>query len=183
MPDTSTSLTARPWATVAYQGVPMFRAHAWALEAARLKGASFTVASADRRQGVAERFGHQSQASLYSAFQRGTGNPANPPGYSSHELRSDGSACYRTQRGGKLPAYMLGVDATDTGQGDSCAHLVSVLNSMGIKAIRPYPDSREAHHFVIVQPFGRIAWAQLVRLAGRRHSRAWVALMRRGRKF
>jgi hypothetical protein len=183
MADSASSLTGLPWVTVGYQGVPMFRAHVWALEAARLRGCSFTVASADRRQGVAEKYGHQSQAALYAAFQNGTGNPANPPGYSSHELRSDGSACYRTSRGGKLPNYMLGIDATDAGQSDSCEHLVSTLQSMGIKAIRPYPDSRESHHFVITQPFGRIAWLQLVKLAGRHHSKRWAMLVRRGRKF
>jgi hypothetical protein len=81
--------------TVTFDGVPMFKGLALALQDARQHGAKFTVTSADRRKGVAEKYGKKSQWWLYMAYWvwhlKGA-NPANHPGQSSHELRSDGRA-------------------------------------------------------------------------------------------
>ena len=52
----------------------------------------------------------QSQAELYDLFVRGQGNPANPPGFGTHELRSDGVAFPAITRGMKLRWYMVGLD-------------------------------------------------------------------------
>jgi hypothetical protein len=135
--------------TVTFDGVPMFRAQAWALLDARRSGVRFSVASADRRQGVAEKYGHQSQFALYQGWLRRLPGyyPANPPGYSSHELRSDGSAVYRVRRGAAIPKFMLGIDANDAGASNSCEHLVRWLNAHGYHAVRPYSAGSEAHHF------------------------------------
>jgi hypothetical protein len=181
----ATNLLAPAWHTVPYNApgyrpVPMFRAHAWALEAARHKGANFEIFSADRRDSVLAwfnpRFGTNlhGQQYLYDHQHQPGFYPANPPDETSHCLRSDGNSVYRTVARGHLPAYMLGIDAVDAGKTNDCSHLVAVLNELGILAVRPYPGGGEAHHFVIVRPFAHSAWAVLVKEASKHHSRAWV---------
>lgn len=149
----STSIAFPAWHTVAFDGCPMFRAQAWALKDARLHGQRFSVASADRRKGVAEKYGKSSQAALYDGFvhHRPGYFPANPPGYSSHELRSDGSAVYHAARGHQIPDYMLGIDATSVGENNSCTQLVNWLNAHGYSATRPYHTGSEAHHFIFTK--------------------------------
>lgn len=136
------------YSTVAYQGVPMFRAQAWALHDYALHGGKLQVNSADRREGVAEKFGKLSQAALWRGWNaRKPGFfPANPPGFSSHELRSDGNAFYGLQRGAVIPKHKLGIDAVDKPGGDAAA-VVSWLNKHGYKARRPYAAASERHHF------------------------------------
>lgn len=51
-----------------------------------------------------------SQPELWQAAQNGTGNPANPPGYSTHELRSDGIAYPSISRGLPIPDWAVGLD-------------------------------------------------------------------------
>lgn len=135
-------------ATVAFDGVPTMRGLALLLSHARRNGEwTGGLNSSDRRKGVAERYGHQSQAQLYDGWihRRPGYLPANPPGFSSHELRSDGNPVFRTTRGGALPWYMLGLDVTDD-QG-----LVSALHRLGIDARHPYSSGSEAHHINILR--------------------------------
>ena len=176
-------LNAKAWQTVGWNTpgadpVPMFRAHAWALQAAHDRGARFVVTSADRRKGVAEQYGKSSQAALYAAFQNGTGYPANPPGRSSHELFSDGTAIYRQPAGAPISRRLLGIDAVDDGASNSCDHLLAVLNSFGVKAVKPYSSGAEAHHFVIANVFERLAWNALVISTAKHHSRRWLQIVR-----
>jgi hypothetical protein len=133
--------TPRLTDTVAFDGVPMFRGLALMLADARTHGWHGTVASADRRKGVAERYGLRSQAALYAGWvaRRQGFNPANPPGRSTHELRSDGVA-YRGPAGRPLLWWQLGLDCSDT------ENLRAILVRLGYAAFRPYPDGREAHH-------------------------------------
>ncbi len=140
-----------PWETVAFHGAPMFRAQAWALWDFEFVGKNpLAVFSADRREGVAERFGKMSQAALFRGWvQRRPGfNPANPPGRSSHELRSDGNWVYDRPAGATLPNYMLGLDVVC---GSTAAPIVRWLNEHGYSAVCPYPDTREAHHMVFTR--------------------------------
>jgi lysozyme len=156
--------------TVAYQGVPMFRCQAWALHDYVLHGGHLIVNSADRRKGVAEKFGKQSQAALWEGWNaRKPGFfPANPPGFSSHELRSDGHAFYGP-RGKAIPNYKLGIDAVHRLGGD--AHLVvSWLNRHGYEAKRPYAASSERHHF---------SFAKSPATNARKRLRAWKAAGRK----
>lgn len=129
--------------TVTFDGVPMFRAHAWALKDARLHGVKFGMNSGDRRQGVAEKYGKKSQAALFKGWMNRLPGylPANPPGFSSHELRSDGNLVYKVPRGYRIPSYMLGMDA------DGASALVGWLNIHGYRAVQPYPSGSEEHHF------------------------------------
>lgn len=53
--------------------------------------------------------GKRSQRQLYADYKAGRGNPANPPGYSTHERRSDGVA-YRGPRGRRLRWWQVGQD-------------------------------------------------------------------------
>lgn len=135
--------------TTTFDGVPMFVGHALMLRDARKHGAHFTVTSADRRRGVAEKYGKLSQYALYVDYwiKHLPGfYPANKPGRSTHELRSDGFA-YRGPVGRPLAWWQLGIDAVDQGAGNDCVHLVRTLRSLGYEAWRPYKTGAEAHHF------------------------------------
>lgn len=152
--------------TVAMDGVPMFRGHALMLQDARDHGSTFRCASADRREGVAEHYGHMSQAALYRCFLaksrtgrcppecHGNCNPANPPGHSSHELRSDGTSFFARRgysSGERMPWWLLGLDVYDTGadglDGPGADDLERDLKRLGYPITRPYfPAPRELHH-------------------------------------
>jgi hypothetical protein len=128
-------------ATVAFDGVPVFRGHSLMLADARAHGWHGRLNSADRRKGVPERYGKLSQAALYAGWlaHRAGFNPANPPGRSTHELRSDGVA-YAGPVGRPLAWWQLGLDASNAEE------LREVLNRLGYRAFRPYPSGSEAHH-------------------------------------
>lgn len=127
--------------TVSFDGTPVFAGLALMLEDARKHGWNGGLNSADRREGVAERFGKMSQAALWLGFIAGKAgfNPANPPGRSTHELRSDGVP-YRGPIGRPLTWWQLGLDVSDS------VTLVNVLNRLGYSAFRPYSSPSEAHH-------------------------------------
>jgi hypothetical protein len=127
--------------TVAFDGVPVFQGLALMLTDARDHGWNGGLNSADRRKGVAERYGRMSQAALYAgwiAHKLGF-NPANPPGRSTHELRSDGVP-YLGPIGRPLAWWQLGLDVSDP------VGLVATLNRLGYPAFRPYSSPSEAHH-------------------------------------
>jgi GH25 family lysozyme M1 (1,4-beta-N-acetylmuramidase) len=140
--------------TIGLDGTPIFWGLAKPLVRARERGWGGRLTSADRRTGVPERFGKKSQAALFACFQRSTQigrcpgecggdcNPANPPGHSSHELRSDGSAAFGGRGSGtKLNWWELGIDADDSDG------LLKHLKALGYKANHSYPGSAsEAHH-------------------------------------
>lgn len=131
--------------TVTFDGVPISRGLARVLQDARDHGVRFLLLSADRRLGVAERFGHSSQAKLYACWMaRKPGcNPANPPGRSTHELRSDGVA-YRGPVGRRLAYWQMGLDI------DPSSDLYVWLNSHGYHVRRPYAAKSEYHHLNFV---------------------------------
>ena len=137
--------------TIALDGAPVFWGLAKPLVRAREAGWNGRLSSADRRKGVAERFGKMSQQSLFDCAQAkiktgrcpaacgGNCNPANPPGRSSHELSSDGVA-YSARPGTKLAWWQLGLDVDDSPQ------LLEVLGRLGYKVRRPYTKPSEFHH-------------------------------------
>lgn len=131
----------RMTATISYDGTPVFRGLARALSDARRHGWKGTLQSADRRKGVAERYGKKSQAALYAGFiaHKLGFNPANPPGRSSHELRSDAVA-YKGPVGRPLPWWGLGLDVSESDQ------LLKTLARLGYSVRRPYRSGSEAHH-------------------------------------
>ena len=127
--------------TVAFDRTPVFRGLALMLCDARHHGWGGQLNSADRRQGVAEKYGKMSQVKLYAGWiaRRAGFNPANPPGRSTHELRSDGVP-YRGPVGRPLSWYQLGLDVSDS------SDLLFVLNHLGYTAFRPYKSGSEVHH-------------------------------------
>lgn len=151
-----------------FDGVPMARGLALMLEDARDHGARFTVQAADRREGVAEAHGKKSQAMLRRCYERklatgrcpgecgGDCNPANRPGTSSHELRSDGSSVFASRGfsvGERLPWFMLGIDAWDRGDDDGGGvdDLVRVLRRLGYAAVETYRgQAGERQHMNLV---------------------------------
>jgi hypothetical protein len=88
------------------------------------------------------RHGKMSQRQLYEGFRQGRPgfNPANPPGFSTHERRNDGVA-YRGPRGAWLPYWCVGMDWTNP------AAVVQAAKAEGYQAVITYPSNpREGHH-------------------------------------
>lgn len=150
--------------TVAFDGTPTFWGLAKALLRARQHGWNGTLSSSDRRPGVAERYGRRSQKALFECFEESQAhggrcptrcgsncNPANPPGRSSHECRSDGSAFGSRGAGAPLQWWELGLDVTDTDKA------LAVLKQLGYGVRRTYPGSvRERHHINFTKSPGRV---------------------------
>jgi len=136
--------------SIAFDGTPVFWGLAKPLQRAREAGWNGVLNSADRRSGFAERYGKASQPRLFSCYgsRLRTGrcpsscpscNPANRPGRSTHELRSDGVA-YRGPVGRQLAWWQLGLDLSDVDE------LLRVLARLGYRARRPYRSGAEAQH-------------------------------------
>lgn len=160
------SILLPAWHHVPFDGVPIYRAQAWALKDARLHGEHFAVASGDRRTSVIKAFNKahgtdlHDQAYLSSlwirtsalygkagAIARGV-YPANPPTQGTHLLLGDGVV---GRVGEHLPKFKLGIDATSAGEDNACASLVHWLNSHGYSVTRPYSSGSEAHHLVFTK--------------------------------
>ena len=104
-----------------------------------------TLNSCDRSpeaEPLLKRAGKKSQRQLYDGWVRRLSgyNPANPPGYSTHERRSDGSA-YPVRRGAKLADWQVGMDWSPP------QPVVREAAKRGWVVTVTYPtNSREAHH-------------------------------------
>lgn len=86
--------------------------------------------------------GKMSQKELYEGFVEGRPgfNPANRPGQSTHELRSDGVA-YRGPVGRRLLSWQVGMDWTRAHE------VVEVARRFGFTATITYPNNpKEQHH-------------------------------------
>lgn len=88
------------------------------------------------------RHGKHTQAELYSMAQKGIGNPANPPGRSTHELKSDAVAYPGYPRGHGLLWWMQGFDVNDSDTG----RMIAQARVHGWTLFRPYPSGSEFHH-------------------------------------
>jgi hypothetical protein len=95
------------------------------------------------------RLGKHTQTELYDGYvhHREGFLPANPPGMSTHELRSDAVA-YRGPVGRKLVWWQVGLDVDN-------AHVEAFIRSAarhGWVVHRPYPVGVEFHHLNFVKP-------------------------------
>jgi len=100
-----------------------------------------TVNSIYRGQDAASilhRYGKHTQAELYASLPAGT---ANPPGRSTHELRSDGVS-YQGPIGRKLEWWQQGFDVND-GDVDK---LIGAASKHGWVLLKPYRAGVEFHH-------------------------------------
>lgn len=93
-------------------------------------------------QKILNAHGHSTQAQLYAAFLAGHGNPANPPGFSTHELKSDGAAYPSVPRGHDLPWWGQGFDVNDW----ETNAVIAQAAAHGWELWRPYPTGSEFHH-------------------------------------
>jgi hypothetical protein len=97
---------------------------------------------------ILARFGKHDQAYLWNGWVRHLPgfNPANPPGFSTHECFNDGPAFPSIRRGGRIPEVCVGQDWSNG------AHVVQIYRAMGVNAALTYPGSvREKQHINIRQ--------------------------------
>lgn len=89
------------------------------------------------------RLGKHTQAELYDGWihRRPGFLPANPPGFSSHELHSDGNPVYG-QRGRRIPFWKVGMDWDD----QYVDALIRAAAKRGWHLVRPYSSGSEYHH-------------------------------------
>lgn len=101
-------------------------------------------------EALLHRLGKSSQADLYAGWvhHRPGFNPANPPGFSTHELRSDGAAYPRVPRGRKLKWWQCGMDVDDA----HVSAFVAAARRHGWDVWRPYPTGSEYHHVNFRKP-------------------------------
>lgn len=146
--------------TVAVDGTPTYGSLAYILQRQKQRGWTGSLTSSDRRRGVPERFGRRSQYALYQCWiNRVPGcNPANPPGRSTHEQRSDGLA-YAGPPGRLLEPWQLGMDVTQT------ETLIRLARADGFDLRLTYPGSvRERQHVnLYANPTRRLCQLKLVR--------------------
>jgi hypothetical protein len=126
--------------------------------------AKATVNSIYRGQDAAHilhRHGKHTQQELWDMYQRGQGYPANPPGRSTHELKSDGVA-YRVPAGRDLKWWQQGFDVND----QDVQNVINQAAWHGWALYRPYSTGSEYHHL----NFARRPWptrhtlARIIRL-------------------
>lgn len=92
--------------------------------------------------GILRRFRKSTQAFLWSGWIRRLPgfNPANPPGFSTHELFNDGVA-YPVPRGMPLRDYQVGIDTNKPQE------FIREAKKLGFTAALTYPGNpREGHH-------------------------------------
>lgn len=88
------------------------------------------------------RYGKTTQREIYEQWIHGQEpNPANPPGFSTHELFSDGYA-YPVPRGHKLAWWQQGFDVNDGDVGQVMAQ----AHKHGWIVWQPYKSGSEFHH-------------------------------------
>ncbi len=81
------------------------------------------------------------QAELYDMYLHGHGAPANQPGFSTHELKSDGIA-YHVSRGKDLAWWQMGFDVNDK----DVHNVIHVASVYGWHLWQPYRAGSEYHH-------------------------------------
>lgn len=131
-----------------------------------LRQAGQTASSIYRGQDAAallHRHGKSTQAELYELFREGKGFPANPPGRSEHELRSDGVG-KAGPPGRVLPDWQVGVDS-GTNTAASRDAITQAAAHFGWEVAHNYSSGVEAHHWSFKwPPRPRSAW-QRARIA------------------
>jgi lysozyme len=92
---------------------------------------------------ILHQLGKMDQDQLWEGFRRGLPgfNPANPPGFSTHECFNDGPAFPQFRRGARIPDEFVGQDWTNAWK------VVQAYRAMGVNAALTYPNSvREKQH-------------------------------------
>ena len=93
-------------------------------------------------EAILHKHGKRSQEELYRMFQAGKGAPANQPGFSTHELKSDGVAYPQFPRGSSIPWWAQGFDVND----NEVYNVIAQGHKHGWFLWQPYPGGAEFHH-------------------------------------
>ena len=90
--------------------------------------------------------GKHTQSELYLGFLRHLPGyyPANPPGYSTHELRNDGVAYSQWKRGAVIPWWAVGIDVNDA----DVKRFIATAKKHGWIVSQTYPGSRAEYHHI-----------------------------------
>jgi hypothetical protein len=97
----------------------------------------------DAAAALLHRYGKHTQREIYEEYIHGQEpNPANPPGFSTHELRSDGAAYPAVARGNELAWWQQGFDVNDS----DVPNVIHQAASHGWHVFRPYSSGSEYHH-------------------------------------
>jgi hypothetical protein len=90
--------------------------------------------------------GKHTQRELYDGFihHKPGYYPANPPGYSTHELHNDGAAYSQWPRGGRIPWWACGIDVNDA----DVHRFIAAAARHGWKVTQTYPHSSGEYHHV-----------------------------------
>ena len=111
------------------------------------------------------RHGKHTQAEIHRSM------PAisNPPGFSQHELRSDGHANPHVPRGGRLEQWQVGVDSGGNDAASKAA-IERAAAHLGWHVHHPYSRGVEGHHWCMVtrpRPHGLKQRARIIALRAR----------------
>lgn len=93
-------------------------------------------------EAILNKHGKHSQAQLYDMFLNHEGAPANPPGFSTHEQKSDGAAYPLIPRGHDLAWWQVGFDVNDS----DVTNCIRAAGRYGWHLWRPYMSGVEFHH-------------------------------------
>lgn len=105
----------------------------------------------EEAKALLHKLGKHTQKELYDGYKAGLPGyyPANPPGYSTHELRNDGTAYSQWPRGAKIPWWACGIDVNDS----DVLKMVAAAKRHGWQVSQTYPgSSSEYHHLNFRKP-------------------------------
>jgi len=116
---------------------------------------------------ILNKHGKHTQEQLYRGWidRRPGFAPANQPGYSTHELRSDGTAYPQVKPAALLPWWAQGFDVNDS----DVRNVIEQAAKHGWHLWQPYPGGSEFHHLNFkVQPkrprLGSPLWLRMCRI-------------------
>jgi len=113
---------------------------------------------------ILHRHGKMTQAEVHRAYP----TISNPPGFSQHELHSDGVGNPRVPRGGRLESWQIGVDS-GTNDAAAKARIEAAARHYGWHVKHPYSRGVEGHHWCFAtQPHPHSRWMKLKLAAVRR---------------
>lgn len=90
---------------------------------------------------ILHRHGKHTQAEIHKMYP----GISNPPGFSEHELRSDGNA-HDGPRGGRLQEWQVGIDSGGDDQ-RSKDRVTAAAHGHGWSVLHPYSRGVEGHHW------------------------------------
>jgi hypothetical protein len=110
----------------------------------RASQSASSIYRGDDALALLHRHGRHTQREIYN--DPAYAGKANPPGFSQHELFSDGIGNPRVRRGGKLEPWQVGVDSGGDDQA-SKDRVTRAAHHYGLHVKHPYNRGVEGHHW------------------------------------